>query len=224
MIIKFDDFFERIKKATPIETQMELAEALDINRSAVTQAKNRDAVPQRWVLRLARHFSLSPDWLEFGTGVPRPAVEQAEPEDNLSFAGEVIMVPKVMATVSAGGGSYEVGAIPVSTHPFPRQWLSRMGNPNDMAFLNVVGRSMEPNIFDGDMVLIDQSSREIMANKIFAVGVEDSLYIKRIEQKKGELILHSDNPEFSDIKIYGEELNSFRILGKVVWLCRDCRF
>lgn len=223
MIIPFDDFFERLKKATGIDTQMALAEALQINRSAVTQAKNRDAVPQKWVLRLARRYSISADWLEFGTGDMRKKagpVQSFLPETPL---GEIIQVPQVAATVSAGGGSYEHSAFPIATHPFPHHWLAKMGNPNSMVFMDVVGNSMEPAINDGDMILIDQSNTAISPHNIFAVGYEETLYIKRVEQRKQSVILHSDNPDYSDIEIYGDELNSFRIIGKVIWLCRDCR-
>ncbi len=224
MIIRFDDFFERLKKATGIDTQMALAEALGINRSAVTQAKNRDAVPQKWVLRLARRYAVSADWLEFGTGEihkKSPAVSKQIPTTPF---GEIVEVPKVAATVSAGGGSYENTAFPIATHPFPRQWLSKMGNPNSMVFMDVVGNSMEPSINDGDMVLIDQSGTAISPHSVYAVGYEETLYIKRVEQRQHTVILHSDNPDYSDIEIHGDELNSFRVVGKVIWLCRDCRY
>lgn len=221
MIISFDAFFERLKKATGIDTQMALAEALEINRSAVTQAKNRDAVPQKWVLRLARRYSISADWLEFGTGTMhnKTMVTSVSPP-----VGEVMQVPKMAATVSAGGGSYENTAFPVGSHPFPRQWLSKMGNPNTMVFMDVVGNSMEPSINDGDMVLIDQGHTTLSPHGVYAVGYEETLYIKRVEQRSGYVILHSDNPNYSDIEISGDELNSFRVIGKVIWLCRDCRY
>lgn len=224
MIIPFEDFFERLKKATGIDTQMALAEALGINRSAVTQAKNRDAVPQKWVLRLARRYSISADWLEFGTG---SMYKTGAGSDNIHTGmplGDIVDVPKVAATVSAGGGSFESSAFPVGSHPFPRQWLSRMGNPNSMVFMDVVGNSMEPSILDGDMVLIDQSGTMLTPHGIFAIGYEDTLYIKRVEQRGGCIILHSDNPDYSDIEIVGDELDSFRVIGKVIWLCRDCRY
>ena len=58
---------------------------------------------------------------------------------------------------------------------------------------------MEPSINDGDMVLIDQSGTSLNPHGIFAVGFEETLYIKRVEQRSGYIILHSDNPDYSDI-------------------------
>lgn len=230
-IIPFDPFFERLKKASDISSQIAMAEPLNINRSAITQAKNRNAVPSKWVLQLARRYNISPDWLEFGTGHPASLQKQAkkntrdtvETEPAAGFSGIIFEVPKVAATVSAGGGSFEVATSAISTHPFPRQWLARMGRPEAMVFMDVVGNSMEPSIMDGDMVLIDQAGTNLMQDQIFAVGFEDTLYIKRVERRAQTVILHSDNPDYSDIWISGDELDSFRVIGKVVWLCRDCR-
>lgn len=241
MTIPFTTFFERLQKAAGIATQMELADALGLNRSAVTQAKTRDAVPQKWILSLSRRYGLSPDWLEFGTGAPRPAPArrgqaEASPASTRNHAvgrpladpapstvEELIYVPKVSARLCAGGGSFEVEGLPVAEYPFPRAWLGKLGLPSAMLFMDVVGDSMEPGIMDGDTVLVDRSQTRLGAHNVLAVGVEDAIYLKRVEQRGDSLVLHSDNKTHADIALYGDELHSFRVIGKVVWLCRDCR-
>ncbi len=225
MGIPFSVFFERLREATDIGSQTDLANALGVNRSAVTQAKVRDSVPPKWVLALARRYTLSPDWLEFGSGAPRAFPGAETPDKALSEGGqELVYVPKAAARLCAGGGSFEVGAVPVAEHPFPRRWLARMGSPSDMVFMDVVGDSMAPGIMDGDMVLVDQSALNIAPQVVLAVGVEESIYIKRVEKRGEGVLLRSDNPGYSDMELYGDELDTFRILGKVVWLCRDCRY
>jgi plasmid maintenance system antidote protein VapI len=109
MIIPFDTFFQRVSRNTDIATQMDLARALGVNRSAITQAKNRNAVPQKWVLALSRMYGLSPDWLEFGTGTPKELSSASArvlslPETQM----ETIMMPKVKAILCAGSGSFEL--------------------------------------------------------------------------------------------------------------------
>ena len=130
-------------------------------------------------------------------------------------------MPKVRATLCAGGGSFECEAVPVSEHAFPRSWLARMGNPASMVFMDVVGDSMAPDIQDGDMVLVDQSVTRIDPRAVLAVGIEEAIYIKRVEPRGNGFIIRSDNPEYSPMEIYGDELATFRVIGKVVWLCRD---
>lgn len=229
MTIPFDAFFRRVAESTDITTQMGLADTLGVNRSAITQAKTRNAVPQKWILALSRRYALSPDWLEFGaekTG--RKPVLEANPVKQLAVlpdvSQEIIMVPKVKATLCAGGGSLELEAVPVSEHPLPRAWLSRLGSPGAMVFMDVIGNSMEPGIRDGDMVLVDQSFKEIAHKIILAVGYDEAIYLKRLGKTPEGIRMISDNPDYAPMTVAGDELNSFRVIGKVVWLCRDCRY
>lgn len=227
MVIPFDSFYKRVCESTDIASQIDLARALGVNRSAITQAKNRDAVPSKWILALSRRYDLSPDWLEYGRArlagkkpVSVPGQVLTAPEADVA----TVMIPKVRATLCAGGGSFELEAVPVSEHPLPRAWLSRMGSPSAMVFMDVIGNSMEPGIRDGDMVLVDQSAVEPSPRHILAVGYEDAIYIKRLEKQANGFLLVSDNSDYAPIRVAGDELALFRIIGKVVWLCRDCRY
>ena len=227
MVIPFNAFFRRISEKTDIATQMDLAKALGVNRSAITQAKIRDAVPSKWILALSRQYGISPDWLEFGAessevlrNAPPNPIFRPIPD----IAIETVMIPKVRAVLCAGGGSLELEAVPVSKHPLPRTWLSRMGSADDMVFMDVIGNSMEPGIRDGDMVLVDQSRKEISQRSVMAVGYEDAIFIKRLEKRIYGLTMLSDNSDYEPVDIRGEEMDLFRIIGKVVWLCRDCRY
>lgn len=255
MTLSFADFVRRLREQTDLATQMDIAAALGVNRSAITQAKKRDAVPQKWVLALSRSHGLSPDWLEFGKGPSRlrdmgdrggpsvPRTMAGSPTGSVAgsitgsmaganplafasserFQGEIIAVPQVQAKLCAGGGSFELEAVPVAEHPFPASWLSRMGRPSAMVFMDVIGNSMEPGIADGDMVLVDQSAVTPVPRSVMAVGYEDAIFIKRLERHGSGMDLVSDNPDYPPISIRGDEMDQLRVIGKVVWLCRDCR-
>ena len=230
MPLSFTDFYQRLCDATDIKTQMDIANALGVNRSAITQAKKRDAVPSKWVLALSRSHGLTPDWLEFGKGTRRLRdahaslhASRTNPATSENYQGEIIEVPQVQARLCAGGGSFEVEAVPVAQHAFPVSWLSRMGRPSAMVFMDVIGNSMEPGIADGDMVLVDRSIMTPVPRSVMAVGYDDAIYIKRLEQHVHGVRLVSDNPDYPPVTVSGDEMNSFRIIGKVVWLCRDCR-
>lgn len=229
MRIYFNEFMERAKKVSGCSTQMELAKLLDVNRSAITQAKNRDSVPEKWLLILARKFCLRPDWFENSDTAPRISeytdmsgqvkrIVAPEPDYN----PEIIEIPKVSAVLCAGAGSFEVDATIIDNIALPYHLARSFGSPDNLVFMDVSGDSMEPGICNGDTVLIDQSVQKASPGSIMAVGHEDTIYIKRLNLiSDGGISLVSDNTAYSPINLYGDDLNSFRVIGKLVWLCRQ---
>lgn len=210
----FDDFLQRVYRTTQMGTQTELATALQINRSAITQARKKDTVPARWLLQLFRTYGLNPAWLETGTGDPflKPSAAQE---------AEFTHIPKVKARLSAGGGSFEIGSEIEGYYAFRNQWLRSKGNPERMVLMDIFGNSMEPELKDGDSVLIDESQKDIIAGAIFAVGVEDTILVKRIEKHPSKLVLRSDNKDYAPIYLEGADAESVRIIGKIIWAGRE---
>ncbi|EPR35747.1 phage C1 repressor [Alkalidesulfovibrio alkalitolerans DSM 16529] len=220
----FERFFARVCKAAGIESQQELARLLGVNRSAVTQAKRRGVVPAAWPDRLARHYGYDAQWLETGEASFRNRTACQEAEVSRAFSeDEFSAVPKVRARLCAGGGSFESGAEVEEYYAFRRQWLSRKGRADSMVLMDIFGNSMEPEIREGDTALIDQSQQNVIAGGIYAVGLEDTVMVKRVEKRPGALVLLSDNRDYSPIVLQGEEISQARVIGKVVWIGREYR-
>lgn len=212
---EFKTYWDRVSRALSISSQQELAEALGVNRSAVTQAKRRNVIPDKWTLKLVRDYGLEPLWLETGQGSMR--------RETCAVAGGLHQVPKVMARLCAGGGSFETENAVQEYHAFHEDWLRRKGTPGEMVLMDVFGASMEPEIREGDTALVDQSQQSILAGAIYAVGVEDTVMVKRMEKRPGALVLISDNTDYAPIELRGQEVETIRIIGKVVWICREYR-
>jgi len=213
---QFDSFLKRVFEATGISSQAELASALNINRSAITQARKKNAVPDKWILQLFKSFGLNPEWIETGSG---PTFYNKPDADSELFTG----IPKVKARLSAGGGSFEVGSEIEGYYAFRKDWLNAKGTIQKMVLMDILGNSMEPEMKDGDTILIDESQKDVLAGAIFAVGVEDTIMVKRLEKHPNKLVLISDNKDYSPIYLQGSEINSVRIIGKVIWICRELR-
>ncbi len=209
---KFDLFLKRIFETTGIRNQNELATVLKINRSAITQAKKKGSVPEKWILKLSRSFGLNPDWIETGIG---------EASSTALFGMEFTSVPKVRARLSAGGGSFEIDNQIEDYYSFQNDWLLKKGNPDHMVLMDIFGNSMEPELKDGDTVLVDGAQTEVLAGAVYAIGIDDVIMIKRIEKHPNKLVLHSDNKGYSPVYLKGDEMNSVRIIGKVIWVCRE---
>lgn len=214
--VKFESFLQRIFEATGISSQTELASALNINRSAITQARKKDSIPDKWILKLYKTFGLSPDWVESGSGPT--FLKKSTPDDSM-FQN----IPKVRARLSAGGGSFEVGSEIEGYYAFRKDWLTTKGNIKKMVLMDIFGNSMEPELKDGDTILIDESQKDILAGAVYAVGVDDTIMVKRLEKHPNKLVLLSDNKDYAPIYLQASEINSVRIIGKVIWICREFR-
>jgi phage repressor protein C with HTH and peptisase S24 domain len=214
MPLRFDDFIKRVFDAAGINSQNELAEALGINRSAITQARKKGAVPDKWILGLYRKFGLNPDWLENGSG---SIFLKGSRDDGEGFT----YIPKVQARLCAGGGSFEVDPGVEGYYSFRQAWLAGKGNADKMVLVDVFGNSMEPELKDGDTVLIDQSRTDIIAGAVYAVGIDDTIMVKRVEKHPNRLVLRSDNTRYAPICLEKEEIDSVRVIGKVIWACRE---
>nr|WP_287410963.1 helix-turn-helix transcriptional regulator [Pseudodesulfovibrio sp.] len=216
----FEAFFKRLCSETEIKNQSQLARELNVGRAAVSLAKKKESIPARWILDLSARFGLNPLWLEKGKGYPRSeAAVAAVEEDGASYEE----VPKVRARLCAGGGSFETDGMVEGYYSFRSDWLKSRGNPANMVLMEVIGNSMEPEIKEGDMVLIDQARSDVLSGGIYAVGVEDTVMVKRVERLPGTLVLRSDNVDYSPIHLSGDELNNVRVIGQVLWASREYR-
>jgi len=211
---KIDVLMKRILDATGISSQSELAKELEINRSGITHARNNNKIPDKWIVKLYRKFGFNPQWIETGIG---NVFLHTQSTSDVEFK----YIPKVAARLSAGTGSFECEEDITDYLSFPTKWLSGKGSANSMVAMEVFGQSMEPAIKEGDTVLIDQSQNNILAGAIYAVGVEDTILIKRLEKHPNKLVLCSDNRDYEPIYLMQEEMDKIRIIGKVIWSCRE---
>jgi phage repressor protein C with HTH and peptisase S24 domain len=216
MTKNFQQFFDRASMALGITSLSELAAILHVNRSSITQARKKNSVPANWLLELFRSHGLNPDWLAGGSGPQWLKSGDA-------FKSDFFPVPKVQARLCAGAGSFEIGARIEDYYSFQTQWLQNKGVKDRMVLMDVFGNSMSPEIKDGDTVLIDQSQTNIFAGTVYAVGVEDTIMVKRIEKHPRKLVLLSDNKEYAPIFLSDDEIDRVRIIGKVLWICRELR-
>jgi len=213
---KIDSLMRRILDATGINSQSELAKELEIDRSGITHARNNNKIPDKWIVKLYRRFGFNPGWIENGIG---NVFIQTQSDQDVEFK----YIPKVAARLSAGTGSFECNENVTDYLSFESKWLASKGSARNMVAMEVFGQSMEPVIKEGDIVLIDQSQKNILAGAIYAVGVEDTILVKRIEKHPSKLVLCSDNRDYEPIFLNKEDADRVRILGKVIWSCREYR-
>ena len=130
-------------------------------------------------------------------------------------------VARYEAEGAAGNGAINFDGPPIDHLAFSKRWLEQNGiSAGDSVLINVRGDSMEPSIYDGDLVMIDRRKTHIRSGRIYAVREGDSLRIKRLELiPDAAIILRSDNPKYPPEHRTGEAMNdiSLGVIGEVVW-------
>ena len=58
---------------------------------------------------------------------------------------------------------------------------------------------------------------------IFALGIADTVMVKRVEKHPNKLVLLSDNKDYAPIFLDAGDADQVRIIGKVIWVCREIR-
>lgn len=218
---------DRLLSGAGLHRDAQLAALLGVSPQAVSQARRKRKIPEGWVVRVAQQCGLSMDWLMFGKeeAGPSPAPQvSATPSGAAVPDLDLLCIPLVAASLSAGSGSLQTEAEVLDYFAFRSEWLCRKGNPDRMVLMKVYGDSMEPEIRHGDMALIDQSKQQIYPHTIYAVGVNEEIYIKQIETRPGHrLVLRSLNERYEPIEVdlRGDMAESVRIIGKVIWWCRE---
>ena len=82
--------------------------------------------------------------------------------------------------------------------------------------LTCKGDSMiNARIFDGDVVYIRQQDT-VESGEIAAVLIENEATLKRVRLFGDHISLEPENPQYRPIVLWGEEMNTVRILGKAV--------
>ncbi|WP_027188199.1 LexA family transcriptional regulator [Desulfovibrio cuneatus] len=236
----YEQQLERLKQALKVDSDTAFSQVMDISQGSVSGAKKRGQIPHSWFFQVAEKTGFSIDWLFWGDelgppgkGLPTPLLasplnmERVVPGPALQVVEcqecEYTLVPLAKAVLSAGGGSFECGGASDERYAFRTDWLRRKGQPGKMVLMRVAGDSMEPEIKDKDLVLIDQSDKRLQPNSVYAVAVEDMVYLKQANAMPGKIILTSYNTLYSPIEVdtNGDLEDSVHIIGRVIWWCRE---
>lgn len=107
-------------------------------------------------------------------------------------------IPKVQLVLSAGMTGFQT--VPEiydgSKLSISKNWVDRHGYvPGRLIAIRVKGDSMEPNLYEGDQVIINTADTRMEDGAVFAVNFEGQAVVKRLSRDRGEWWLTSDNPD-----------------------------
>lgn len=114
-------------------------------------------------------------------------------EDDPGF----VKIPKVRLRLSAGiqGFQTEPETHDGSTLSVHQSWIARNGfNRENLMAIRVKGESMEPTLYEDDLVIINLADKTLVDGQVYAINYEGEAVIKRLVREGGQWYLSSDNP------------------------------
>jgi|SRR5450830_357818 len=109
-----------------------------------------------------------------------------------------VQIPMVKLRLQAGvtGFQTEPDRREGGTLGIRRSWLDRSKlNPNFLIAIQVKGDSMEPSLYEDDVVILNTSDKRPVDGAVFAVNYEGEAMVKRFARDAGDWWLTSDNPD-----------------------------
>lgn len=189
-------------------TQAEIAQALQLDKSSVSlRIKRNSFLTSVHKQKIENYFEIKLD------------------EDAMSYDdnNESFINAKFYTDVVAACG---LGALEqvqsFEKIKIPKYLINKYKYNKDYSVITAKGNSMSGAIEDGDKILVESYDNEqIIDNQIYVFCYNEEFFIKRLCKNINQMIIKSDNQEFPNRYIEGEELNSIRIIGKVVALIRN---
>lgn len=139
--------------------------------------------------------------------------EDLEPDDSR------VWIDRYDYRFSAGTGVIQWEIRQKKALPFDIGFFKALGvRPQDCKLAQCHGRSMEPYLFNRDMMMLNTAWHHVRDGHIYAVVFEDEPLVKQIfKEPEGALRLHSYNPEYPDKLIRSDQLEALHIAGEVIY-------
>lgn len=136
-----------------------------------------------------------------------------------------IRIPEYKVHFSAGNGSIAISyELEECSEPatYRLSWLQQERlNPDKLKRFKVKNGSMEPFLFHGDSVLVNEAENtleQVIDGKVYAIRYGNELRVKRLYYRRisGEVVLRSDNPAYKDEELMASQFNEhISIIGRV---------
>lgn len=213
-------------KKRPIDIALSWARAAGLNQSEfaakigagaqdITNWKKRGMPTDRYE-SVANAFNQTVDALLSGSD---EQITIWEKKEDLSDDADRVWVDRWDYAFTAGTGMMQWEVRQKGALPFRASLFTAIGcKPETCKLVMARGDSMEPFLFDRDMVMIDSAKTSIRDGRIYAIHFEDEPLVKQIfKQAGGALTLHSFNPRYPDRLVRPDDMQSLAVAGEVVY-------
>lgn len=198
------------------ESQADIARRMNKSSQQIYNWEVR-GVSQEGAIEAERVYGVSPRWLIDGVG--NMFTDGSTVEINMADHPDLTPIQRVKFKLSAGVSGFAVEHEDGNGTPifFRSSWFRQHGlSPDKLFAVRVSGASMEPSLWDQDLVVVNTNDSTPVDGEVFAVNYEGELVIKRMRRDAGEWWATSDN---SDQRRFAPKrcTEQVFILGRVVY-------
>ena len=203
---KFQNILKSLRVAKGL-TQDELSKQLNISRSTIGMYEKGAREPDFESLELiADYFNVDTDYL-LGRTVKTTYIPSSALRKGVSI--------NVLGRVAAGIPIDAIEEV-IDTEEITEE----MAKTGEFFGLKIKGNSMEPRIYENDVVIVRQQNDAESGDVVIATINGDEATCKRLRKYRDGIELISNNPSYEPMFFSNEEILSkpVRIIGKVVEL------
>lgn len=234
MHVQMKRLYEAAEALAGLKTQAEIARALNQSQQTVNNWEAR-GISKAGLLKAQSAIGCSATWLETGEPPMALALRLAS-EDGETIAAatdnpfiedargirigdepDTIPIRRVTLKLHAGVTGFE-------TEPdledggvlhLPRAVVEANNLvPHQLLAIRVRGQSMEPMMFEDDVVVVNTADKKPISREIYAVNFNGEALVKQLVKRGNDWCLHSINPDFGPINVRSGQCS---IVGRVVY-------
>lgn len=217
---------ERMKEALEEagEIPANLARACQVRPASVSNwlTGETKSLKSSTAIRAAEFLKVNQLWLAEGRGPKRKDNAEAQSSGQpqaVQPSSDFVPIRRVQIKVSAGVTGYYVEPLQGDGPPifFRADWIaSKRLRADRLVALRVNGASMEPGLYDGDLVVVNTDETTPRDGEVFVINYEGEAVIKRLRRDGGLWWLSSDN---SDKRIFADKHcdEHALVIGRVIY-------
>lgn len=217
--MKFNDILKSLRKNSNM-TQVQLAEKINVTQGTIANWERGVREPDmETIKKIANALSVPVErfFMDSQNANTQPDLTTVTPV-NFELANAPISMKRIAVIGEVAAGYQCLADMQVIDYVACDASLLHTGY--EYVYLRVRGDSMEPELHEGDLVLVQvQDTIESGEYAVVLVDNEDGL-VKRIEIDRTHITLISENPYYPPRRFDREEMNRIRIFGKVVSVMR----